>query len=64
LPMRRPVNVDGVRRLLNVSPADMSDADLRRALAVLAVDYDRARPVAEVAERARRFADALARLQP
>jgi hypothetical protein len=61
--MRRPVNVDGVRRLLNVSPAEMSDADLRRALAVLAADYDCERPVAEVAERARRFADALARLE-
>ena len=33
-----PVNVDGIRRMLNVSPEEMSDADLRKALAVLAAD--------------------------
>jgi hypothetical protein len=28
-----PVNVDGIRRMVNVAPEEMSDADLRRALA-------------------------------
>jgi hypothetical protein len=58
----RPVNVDGVRRLLNVAPEDMSDADLRRALAVLACDKDPHGSLAEVAETARRVVDALNRI--
>jgi hypothetical protein len=60
----KPVSVDGVRRLLNVSPEAMSDYDLRRALAVLACDYDPDGGPDEVAESARRFADALDRLRP
>jgi hypothetical protein len=59
----KPVNVDGARRLLNVSPESMSDDDLRRALAVLACDFDPDGWPDEVAERARRFADALDRLE-
>jgi hypothetical protein len=35
-----PVNVDGIGRRLNAPPEDLSDADLRRALAIVAADYD------------------------
>jgi hypothetical protein len=56
-----PINVDGLRRLLNVSPEEMSDADLRRALALYASDIDPDREPAEVVQRMRTFADALNR---
>jgi hypothetical protein len=59
-----PVNVDGIRRLLNISPEDMSDYDIRRALAILAADRDPTGWPEEVAVGARRFADALDRLEP
>jgi hypothetical protein len=59
------MNVDGIRRrLLNVSPGDMSDYDIRRALALLAADYDPTGWPEDVAERARRFAAAMNRLEP
>lgn len=35
----RPVNVDDFRRLLNSSPEELGDDDLRRCLAVLAAEY-------------------------
>lgn len=35
----KPVNVDEFRRLLNASPDELSDDDLRRCLAVLASEY-------------------------
>jgi hypothetical protein len=57
----KPVNVGGLRRLLNVSPDEMSDADIRRALAVLAADYNPEGMPEEVAAQARRFADAINR---
>jgi hypothetical protein len=34
--MSGPMNVDRVRRLLNVSPEELSDADHRRAIALYA----------------------------
>jgi hypothetical protein len=57
----RPVNVDGIRRMLNVSPEEMSDDDLRRALAVLAADYNPDGMPEDVAEEARRVAEAINR---
>ena len=63
LRMDGPVNVDGVRRPLNVSPEAMSDDDIRRALAALAADYDAEKSGHEAAECARRVADALGRLR-
>lgn len=58
----KPVNVDGVRRLLNISPAEMSDQDIRVALARLAAEYNADRTAREAAEGLRRFADAMNRL--
>jgi hypothetical protein len=49
----KPLDIDGLRRQLNVSPTDRSAHDLRRAQAVLAADHDR-RARAIVAARARR----------
>jgi hypothetical protein len=49
----QPVNANGIRRWLNVSPAEMTDADLRRCLAVLACDFDPTGWPEKVAERAR-----------
>lgn len=56
------MNVDGVRRLLNVSPAEMSDDDIRRALVRYACDVDPDESVEETAAAVRRFADAMNRL--
>jgi hypothetical protein len=56
---RGPVNVDGIRRLLSASPEDLSDTDLRRALAILAADYDPDGMPEDVAADARRFAEAI-----
>jgi hypothetical protein len=60
----KPVNVDGVRRLVNVSPEDMGDHDLRVALARLAAEYEADKSAEEAAQRARTVADALNRLEP
>ena len=54
-----PVNVDGIRRMLNASPEEMSDEEIRRALAVLAADYNPDGAPEEVAGEARRFAEAI-----
>lgn len=51
--------MDGVRRLSNVSPADMSDHDIRVALSRLAAEYDAERTAQEAAESVRRFAYAV-----
>lgn len=59
----KPVNVDGVRRLLNVSPEDMSDYEIMRALVILACEHDAERTTQEMAEGVRRFADAMNRLE-
>jgi hypothetical protein len=61
--MERRVNVDGVRRLLNGSPADMSDDDIRLALVRMAGAADAALTVEDVAGRVRRFAVAMGRLE-
>jgi hypothetical protein len=57
----QPVNVDRIRRMVNVSPEEMSDADLRRALAALAADYNPDGMPDDVAKGARRFAEAIDR---
>jgi hypothetical protein len=59
----RPLNVDGLRRLLNVSPEEMSDHEIRRALAILAADSNPDGTTDEVVAEARRFADAINRAQ-
>jgi hypothetical protein len=58
------LNVAGVRRLLNVSPAEMSDADIRRILVRWACELDGDEPPQETAANVRRFADAMNRLVP
>jgi hypothetical protein len=56
------LNVDGARRLLNVSPEEMSDDALRLALVRLADDFSPPdMEPAEVAQRLRTFAEALNR---
>jgi hypothetical protein len=59
-----PVNVDGIRRMLNVSREEMSDHDIRRALAILAADYNPEGMPEDVAKGARRFAEAIDRARP
>jgi hypothetical protein len=61
---RSPLNVDGLRRLLNVSPADMSDAEIRRALALLASDFEAHKNAEEAVQAALRVAKAIDRLEP
>jgi hypothetical protein len=58
------MNVDGVRRLLNVSPESMSDDDIRRVLVRWACDLDADEPAVATAANVRRFADAINRLVP
>lgn len=50
----KPVNVDDFRRLLNSSPEELSDDDLRRCLAVLAAEYHEGSAV-EAVETVRRL---------
>lgn len=49
----KPVNVDDFRRLLNASPGELSDDDLRRCLGVLAVEYHEGSAKAAVADLSR-----------
>ena len=58
----RVLNVDGVRRLLNASPQEMSDDDIRRTLVRWACELDADAPPQELAGSVRRFADAMNRL--
>lgn len=57
-----PVNVDGVRRLMGVSHDEMTDHDIRVALARLSVDYSPSASAREAAERVRRVVAAIDRL--
>jgi hypothetical protein len=58
-----PVNVDGVRRIINVSPEEMSDDKIRLALVRLEVAAEEALSAQEHEEHIRRFAAALERAQ-
>lgn len=58
-----PVNVAGVRRLINASPAQLSDEDIRLALVRLSCAADEAASADEQAERIRRFAAAMDRVR-
>ena len=62
--MADPINVDGVRRLLNVSPESMSDDDIRRVLVRWACDLDADEPAVATAANVRVFAEAINRLVP
>jgi hypothetical protein len=62
--MAQSVNVDGVRRLLNVSPSDMTDDEIRVALVRLADAANSSLPADGVAARVVRFAEAIERLEP
>ena len=57
----KTLNVDGVRRLLNVSPEAMSDDDIRRMLVHWSCERDPNESPAEAAEGLRRFAEAMNR---
>jgi hypothetical protein len=54
-----PVNVDGIRRLLNGSPAASSDTELRHCLALLAAGADPEGFPEDIVEDARQFVEAL-----
>jgi hypothetical protein len=56
------LSVDGVRRLIGVSHDEMSDHDIRVALARLAVDKDPSVSAREAAQRVRRVVAAIDRL--
>ncbi|HEV3485740.1 MAG TPA: hypothetical protein VG106_10055 [Vicinamibacterales bacterium] len=51
-------------RLINVSPEEMSDDDIRLALVRLSLDVDELRSDDEHAERVRRLAAAMNRWRP
>jgi hypothetical protein len=57
----RPISVDYIRHIFDISPEEMTDADLRRALAFLTSDSDAEDMPADVAESLRRLADAIDR---
>jgi hypothetical protein len=57
----KPISVDDIRRLFNLSPEDVTDADLRRALAFLTNDIDAKGMPEDVAESIRRLAHAIDR---
>lgn len=59
----QPVNVDGVRRLINASPEELSDDDIRAALVRLSCAYDAASSAGDQAEGVRRFAAAMDRVR-
>jgi hypothetical protein len=55
----KPISVDDIRRLFNLSPEDVTDADLSRALAFLTNDIDAKGMPEDVAESIRRLASAI-----
>jgi uncharacterized protein YegP (UPF0339 family) len=57
----KPPNVDDIRRVFNVSPEEVTDADLRRALTIVRGDYNLENMPEDVAESVRRFAAAIDR---
>jgi uncharacterized protein YegP (UPF0339 family) len=57
----KPIDVDDIRRIFNVSPEDVTDADLRRALTIVMSDDNAEGMPEDVAESVRRFAAAIDR---
>jgi hypothetical protein len=57
----KPISVDYIRHMFDVSPEEMTDADLRRALEFLTSDSAAEDMTADVSESVRRLADAIDR---